>query len=385
MFLIYLRIVSVNITPYLTIKNENENVKMSSNENDSNSISVSVILGEEPLFGNAFKSVKMKNNELLNMKKNCTDDDVAYVLEELFLKEVVEVVKGLAQTSILKLPHIMDVLALLGDNNLILSTALLTKLHDMLTIKTIVNSNHNTGNNKINELKDINGKERKEGMYECNIIFGTQLQRVVEEVDIASKQVYKNLSSILSSLSNEKLDDDNNKKDDNNDIKNKNKFKSVDLSESKNLKERNNDEKLKIEKRILDIQSNAKNSNNIKNQKNIELGNISDKIIDQYVDLVLYLVDIVYSFSVFLQSSVLSVTNNGNGIDRIENILSLSSLFCNNDDNCYGHYLSQNTGVSLISTLQYIYEEVRGKYHLLLFVMIFIIMLSFCYLINTLV
>ena len=77
-------------------------------------------------------------------------------------------------------------------------------------------------------------------MYECNIIFGTQLQRVVEEVEVASKQVYKSLSSILSSLTNEKTDDDNNKKDNNNDIKNKNKFKSVDLSESKNLKERNN-------------------------------------------------------------------------------------------------------------------------------------------------
>jgi hypothetical protein len=368
-FLIYLRIVSVNITPYLPIKNENENVKMSSNENDSNSISVSVILNEEPLFKNAFKSVKMKNTELVNMKKNCTDDDVAYVLEELFLKEVVEVVKGLAQTSILKLPHIMDSLALLGDNNIILSTALLTKLHDMLTIKTIVNSNTNTGNNKIIELKDVNGKDRKEGTYECNIIFGTQLQRVVEEVQIASKQVYRSLLTILSSLSNEKLDDDNTKKDNDNDTKNKNIFKSVDLSESKNLKERNNDEKLKIEKRILDIQLNAKNSNNIKNQKNVELGNISDKIIDQYVDLVLYLVDIVYSFSVFLQSSVLSVTNNGNGLDGFNNILSLSSIFCNNDDNSYGHYLSQNTGVSLISTLQYIYEEVRERSYLLLFVL----------------
>lgn len=301
----------------------------------------------------------MKNNELVNVKKNCTDDDIAYVLEELFLKEVVEVVKGLAQTSILKLPHIMDILALLGDNNLILSTALLTKVHDVLTIKTNVNSNNNTGNDKINELKDVNGKGRNEGMYECNIIFGTQLQRVVEEVEVASKQVYKSLSSILSSLTNEKTDDDNNKKDNNNDIKNKNKFKSVDLSESKNLKERNDDEKLKIEKRILDIQSNAKNSTNLKNQKNVELGNISDKIIDQYVDLVLYLVDIVYSFSVFLQSSVLSDTNNGNGVDGIHNILSSSSIFCNNDDNSYGHYLSQNTGVSLISTLQYIYEEVR--------------------------
>ena len=47
----------------------------------------------------------MKNNELVNVKKNCTDDDIAYVLEELFLKEVVEVVKGLAQTSILNYYH----------------------------------------------------------------------------------------------------------------------------------------------------------------------------------------------------------------------------------------------------------------------------------------
>jgi hypothetical protein len=372
-FLIYLRIVSVNIKPYLPIKNENENEKILSNENDSDSISVSVILNEEPLFKNAFKSVKMKNNELVNMKKNCTtDDDVAYVLEELFLIEVVGVVKGLAHTSILKLPHVMDILALLGDNNLLLSTALLSKLHELLTVKTIVDSNNSTGNNIMNELKDVNGKERKEGMYECNIIFGTQLQRVVEEVEIASKQVHKSLSSILSSLSNDKIDDDNN-----NDMKNKNKFKSVDLSESKNLKERNNDEKLKIEKRILDIQSNAKNSNNMKSQKNVELGNISDKIIDQYVDLVLYLVDIVYSFSVFLQSSVLSVTKNGNGMEGISNnILSLSSIFCNNDDNSYGHYLSPNTGVTLISTLQYIYEEVRRRIYLLLFV----IVPSFCYL-----
>ena len=326
----------------------------------------------------------MRNAELSSMKKNCTtDDDVAYVLEELFLKEVVEVVKRLAQHSILKLPHVMDILALLGDNNLILSTALLTKLHEIITIKTNANLDNNTGNNEINLVKEINGKEKKEGkegMYECNIIFGTQLQRVVEEVEIASKQVYKSLSTILTSLTNEKFNED--KEDNNsNDIKNKNKFKSVDLSDSKNLKERNNDEKLKTEKRILDIQSTAKNNNNIKNQKNAELGNISDKIIDQYVDLLLYLVDIVYSFSVFLQSAALSVTNNGNGENGINNILSLSSIFCHddNDDSSYGHYVSLSTGVSLVSTLQYIYEEVREVNNLSLFVMICILMLAFFY------
>ena len=270
----------------------------------------------------------------------------------------------------------MDVLALLGDNNIILSTALLTKLHEILKMKTIINLNINTTTNinKINDGKKGNGNIN--GKDDFNPVFGTQLDKVVAEVEIASRQVYAGLAAILSTLSNDNNKDNDKDKDEeedkteNNNIKNKNKLKSVDLSDAKNSKDRRIEEKLKTEKRILELQSTAKNSNNLKNQKSLQLFNISDKIIDQYVDLVLYLVDIVYSFSVFLQSAAMGVSNhgnddnndneNGNGNNNEKNILSLSCIFCNYNNYSPGYFLSQKTGLSLITTLQYIYEEVRN-------------------------
>lgn len=381
--MVYLRILSLDITSYILAKNQNSKISSISNTDDNN-ISITVLFNEDPLFKNAYKITKMKNNELLNEKKNVlSDEDFTHILEELFLNEILDVVKGLAQMSILKLPHLMDVLALLGDNNIILSTTLLTKLHEILKIKTIINLNINATTNiqKINDGKEgkqngntnmnINGN----GKDDFNPVFGTQLEKIVAEVEVASRQVYAGLAAILSTLSNDN-NKDNSKdkgeeedKTENNNIKNKIKLKSVDLSDAKNSKDRRIEEKLKTEKRILELQSTAKNSNNLKNQKSLQLFNISDKIIDQYVDLVLYLVDIVYSFSVFLQSAAMGVSNhgndnnndneNGNGNNNEKNILSLSCIFCNYNNYSPGYFLSQKTGLSLITTLQYIYEEVR--------------------------
>ena len=381
MFLVYLRVLSLDISSYLPVHTKNQNSKISSITNtETNNISITVLFNEDLLFKNAYKITKMKNNDLLNEKKKVlSEDDFTHLLEQLFLDEIIEVVKGLAQMSILKLPHLMDILALLGDNNIILSTTLLTKLYEIFKMKTIIklnlNPDLNLNKNTTTNISKINdGKEgKRNGIIDINVngngdlnpVFGTQLEKVVAEVEVASRQVYAGLSAILSTLSNDNSKDKGEEENEieNGNIKNKNKLKSVDLSDAKNLKDRRIKEKLKTEKRILELQSTAKNSNNLKNQKSLQLFNITDKVIDQYVDLVLYLVDIVYSFSVFLQSAAMGVTKYGNDNDNDnddeKNILSLSCIFCNYNNYSPGYFLSQKTGLSLITTLQYIYEEVR--------------------------
>ena len=288
---------------------------------------------------NSTLKVLLKNarkSDTVEKQITVNTENLNFMVETDLLSQVIEVIKSLTLTSIFKLPHIMDILALLGDNNIVLGTELLSRLFNILEIKL---SDTRIGSNDI---------------FDANPIYGLQLERVIEEVEIVSKQIYGELSKILSILCNDQSEDE---KKENNLTQNKNKFKCVDLSASKTMKNPKLEEKFKTEKRILELQSSAKN--NSKSSKNLQLGLISDKIIDQYLDLVLYLVDIVYSFSVFFQSAAAAPSHHGEK-KLIKNVLSLSSIFCNFDRSNPGFYLSQKSGNSIINTFQYIYEEVRS-------------------------
>ena len=83
----------------------------------------------------------------------------------------------------------MDILALLGDNNIVLGTELLSRLYTILEIKLTNNQIVNTDT------------------FNTNPIYGIQLEKVVDEVEVVSKQIYNELSKILSMLCNDQSED----------------------------------------------------------------------------------------------------------------------------------------------------------------------------------
>lgn len=330
-FLIYLRIVSVELNPYLPI--QERDVKHSSAIQSKDNVHMKSVLED-----NSNLKILLKNarkTEISEKQLVVSAENLNTMVETDLLSQIIDLIKSLTLTSILKLPHIMDILALLGDNNIVLGTQLLSRVFSILEIKCL--DGETVGNDTMN----------------TNPIYGGQLERVIEEIEVVSKQIYAELSKILSALCNDQSEEE---KKENNQPQNKNKFKCVDLSASKTMKNPRQEEKLKTEKRILELQSSAKN--NSKNSNNLQLSLISDKIIDQYLDLVLYLVDIVYSFSVFFQSAAVAPSHQGDK-KMTKNVLSLSSIFCNFDKSNPGLYLSRKSGNSIINTFQYFYEEVR--------------------------
>jgi hypothetical protein len=299
---------------------------------------MTVILEENPVLKTLLKNTK--KTELLDKKAVPTAEEKNLTAETELLFQIIEIIKSLTLLSILKLPHIMDILALLGDNNIVLGTELLSRLYILLEMK-------------ISDNKNIPDVSTELSTYNSNPIFGIQLEKIIDEVEIVSKQIYTELSKILSMLCNDQSEEE---KKENDVAKNKSKFKCVDLSASKLLKNPKIEEKLKAEKRILELQTKAKNNSKV--QKNLQLNLITEKIIDQYMDLVLYLVDIVYSFSVFFQSAAVALSHNGEK-KYAKNVLSLTSIYCNIDTVNAGYFLSEKTGKSIITTFQYIYEEVK--------------------------
>ena len=155
------------------------------------------------------------------------------------------------------------------------------------------------------------------------------------------------------------------------------------------LKHPNIEEKNRIEKRIENLQNKTKislNKEKDKNKKSIQFELISDNIIDKLLDLGLFYMDIVYSLSIFFQTTATTQINrtenenknsnknesshkNDNGSTIIsKNILSLSILFSNFDFSTAGLFLSENTGKSVILVFQFLYEEVRRRFCTFFFV-----------------
>jgi hypothetical protein len=336
-FLIFLRIVSLELNPFLPA--HEKDIKYSSVIQNRDIASMTILLEENLTLKTLLKNVR--KTESTDKQVVMTADGINLTVETALLSQIVEIIKSLTLQSILKLPHIMDILALLGDNNITLGTELLARLYVILELK--IDGDSSVASTELST-------------YNSNPIFGIQLERIIEEVEIVSKQIHSELSKMLSMLC---VDQSEEEKKENDVAKNKSKFKCVDLSASKLLKNPKIEEKLKAERRILELQSKAKN--NSKSQKNLQLGLITEKIIDQYQDLVLYLVDIVYSFSVFFQSAAAAHSHNGEK-KFAKNVLSLTSIFCNLDNVNAGYFLSEKTGKSIISTFQYIYEEVNNNF-----------------------
>ena len=361
-------------------------------------INVRKLLNENTNLKTAFITVdkKLKEKNVKNDKKDDNDNandsnknilsNIDSIELELY-RQIKNIIYHLSLSNILQLPHIMDMLTILGDSNTELGSVFLTRFYEILEFQ--INSLESTYvSTDLNTSLKNNSIDTNLNLSNMNPVFGIQLSKITIEVDFISKQVYSELDKIYSFL----LDDITDEKKieiENEKSLPKNKLNSVNLSASKNLKNPEIEKKIRTEKRILDLQNKIKTpSNSI--QKNIKFNLISDNIIDKLLDLSFYLLDIIYSFSTLFQTAASARTsihnddyynhnnnnnnndddndnNNDNNNDKSNktisiNLLSLSSVFYNFDFSSSGFYLSKETGKSIILSLQFLYEEVGNKY-----------------------
>ena len=284
-------------------------------------------------------------------------------IELKLYQQIKYIIYHLVLTNLLQLPHIMDLLTILGETNTKLSADFLTKLQEIFEFQK-----------KSVERTDVstNSNERLE---DDNPVFGTQLSKIITEIHLISKQVYEELMKVFDIVSDtsklQKIEIENKME------KNmpRNKLKSVDLSASKKLKSPAEEEKIKTERKISEIQNKNKNKNlNIGVQKNIKLNFISENVINKLFDLGFYLTDIICSLSILFQSAIQAEIKIDNFHDKnndkikMKNLLSLSSIFFNFDILSSGFYLSEKCGKVIITSLQFLYEEVLYSFVFLLFI-----------------
>ena len=348
-------------------------ISISSNSGN-NKINVKQILSENQNLKIALKTAeKQKNdkndnceaNNETEMKsgKNSEKRNESLILSdfhsielELYI-QIKNIIHYLTLSNLLQLPHIMDLLTILGETNIKLGSDFLIRLQNIFEFKP-----------KLMERTDVS-TNLNEKLDDDNPVFGTQLSKIIIEIDLISKQVYEELNNIFhiladtSNLQNIEIE--------NNIEKNmpKNKLKSVDLSFSKKLKSPAEEEKMRIEKKISDLQNKNENKNknsNIGMEKKIKLNLLSENLINKLLDLGFYMTDVICSLSILFQSAVESEIqiynfheNKKNKENKCKNLLSLSSIFFNFDILSSGFYLSEKCGKVIISTLQFLYEEVR--------------------------
>ena len=344
-----------------------------SSNSGNNKINVKQILSENQNLKIALKAaVKQKNDkndsceanndpEIKNGKNNEKRNESLILLDfhsielELY-QQIKNIIYHLTLSNLLQLPHIMDLLTILGESNIKLGSDFLIRLQNIFEFKP-----------KLMERTDVS-TNLNEKLDDDNPVFGTQLSKIIIEIDLISKQVYEELNNIFhiladtSNLQNIEIE--------NNIEKNmpKNKLKSVDLSPSKKLKSPAEEEKIKTEKKISDLQNKSKNKNknsNIGTEKIIKLNLMSENLINKLLDIGLYLTDVICSISILFQYGVESDIqicnfhdNDKNKEKKYKNLLSLSSIFFNFDILSSGFYLSEKCGKVIISTLQFLYEEV---------------------------
>ena len=409
-YLIFLRIVSIelkelSLSPISSNNKTNMTNLLDENVNLKTALKLSEKKRKEKIT-NSNLNKEVNENENKNKNEKSYSNLIVFSIEKELLIQIIEIITNLSLFSILQLPHIMDLLSILGETNTKITSQFLQRLFEILELQnkegTYVSTETSSEKNSENaNISTVSTVSTYQSTFPLNSVFGIQLEKTITEIDKITKQVYSELNKIFKLLTgNEKIDRDkineNNEKSGNNNGNNGqngnngksgNNLKIVDLSASKLLKHPNIEEKNRIEKRIENLQNKSKNNlkeDKDKNKKSLQFELISDNIIDKLLDLGLFYMDIVYSLSIFFQTSAttqINMTENGNKNSNknenlnkndskivTKNILSLSILFSNFDFSTAGLFLSENTGKSVILVFQFLYEEVRRRFCTFFFV-----------------
>ena len=176
-------------------------ISVSSNSGN-NKINVKQILSENQNLKIALKAaVKQKNDkndnceanndpEIKNGKNNEKRNESLILLDfhsielELY-QQMKNIICHLTLSNLLQLPHIMDLLTILGETNIKLGSDFLIRLQNIFEFKP-----------KLMERTDVS-TNLNEKLDDDNPVFGTQLSKIIIEIDLISKQIYEELNNIF--------------------------------------------------------------------------------------------------------------------------------------------------------------------------------------------